>query len=349
MTFETRRFCDIDLDDPFFDSLKADYQEFAPWFKSKGPAHAYVMVDGADALQGFLFLKIETGPVDDIVPQLPARRRLKIGTFKIKAHGTKLGQRFLKKVFDHALDANLDQVYVTVFPKHRPLVALLERYGFKKEATKTTANGTEDVLVKRLDGSGADLLEKYPVVDLSRGRNFLLALYPVWHSRLLPDSILSNEDDALVTDISSTNSIHKVYLGAMDAMADLESGDNLLIYRTTDNKGPARFRAVATSICVVEEYRNLQSFSCEDEFIAYCSPFSVFRTRELREYWRSRRYPHVVRFTYNLALSRRVTRGEMIDHAGLDETKRWGCIPLSEAQMKAIVRLGRREGSHAII
>lgn len=32
MLLERRKFKDIDLDDPFFDSLKAEYEEFPIWF-----------------------------------------------------------------------------------------------------------------------------------------------------------------------------------------------------------------------------------------------------------------------------------------------------------------------------
>ena len=30
------KFCDIDLSDPFFDSLKQDYPEFSEWYTKKG-------------------------------------------------------------------------------------------------------------------------------------------------------------------------------------------------------------------------------------------------------------------------------------------------------------------------
>lgn len=33
MNLEYIDFIDVDLDDPFFDSLKSDYQEFPDWFK----------------------------------------------------------------------------------------------------------------------------------------------------------------------------------------------------------------------------------------------------------------------------------------------------------------------------
>jgi hypothetical protein len=348
MTFELKHFRDIHLGDPFFDSLREDYQEFAKWFEEKSGARAYVTTNSDGLIEGFLFLKSETGEVDDVDPPLPAKLRIKVGTFKINAHGTKLGQRFLKKVFDHALDESAQEIYVTIFPKHEGLVNLLSRYGFCKHGTKSTSNGVEDVFVKRLDGSGEDLLERYPVVDAQSGNHFLLALYPVWHSRLLPDSILSNEDHALVQDISSTNSIHKVYLGAMPPMQTFQRGDKLVIYRTGDGQGAARFRAVASSVCVVEEYRHISSFSTENEFMAYCAPFSVFTEGELKDYWQRRPYPHVVRFTYNLALPSRVTRGKLIDEVGLDETQRWGCLPLTVDQFKEILRLGEAHESSII-
>ena len=37
------KFSEIDLNDPFFDSLKDDYKEFSDWFKRKANDYAYVL------------------------------------------------------------------------------------------------------------------------------------------------------------------------------------------------------------------------------------------------------------------------------------------------------------------
>ncbi|WP_310730564.1 hypothetical protein [Burkholderia multivorans] len=72
--------------------------EFEDWFHRKAENWAYVFEqDDSNLIDGFLYLKIEDDPVEDVNPQLPAKRRVKVGTFKINAHGTKLGERFIKK------------------------------------------------------------------------------------------------------------------------------------------------------------------------------------------------------------------------------------------------------------
>lgn len=121
----------------------------------------------------------------------------------------------------------------------------------------------------------------YPLVKL-QGRNYLLSIYPAWHTRLFPESKLHNESAGIIADISHTNSIEKVYLTKMHGVASLKPGDNLLIYRTSDGQGPARFRSVATSVCVVQEIKDIHDFLTYEEFKNYCEPYSVFDEDELQ-------------------------------------------------------------------
>ncbi|RUR05688.1 N-acetyltransferase [Legionella sp. km772] len=342
MYLTRKSFKEINLDDPFFDSLKADYSEFSHWFakKAKEEELAYVFQNEHGDMDGFLYLKIEEGSLGDVVPALPSARRIKVGTLKINAHGTKLGERFLKKIFDHAIFETVKEIYVTVFAHHAPLVALLERYGFLRKAEKITQNGTELVLVRNLCANYIDVVSSYPLVRLDNERVFLLSLYPEWHTRLLPDSILKTESMDIIEDVSHTNSIHKVYLAAMNGIEVLKKGDVLLIYRTNDGLGPAHFRSVATSICVVEEYRSIHTFVSRDEFLSYCRPYSVFSEKELEDFWAKKKYPHVIRFTYNIALKKRVTRGTMIDEMGLNRNAYWGFMQLSREQFLNTARKG---------
>ncbi|MBM7214431.1 N-acetyltransferase, partial [Morganella morganii] len=100
-------FKDINLNDTFFDSLKSDYSHgFIAWFNKKAndPSEkAYVLYEETGNIDGFLYLKIESGSVDDIEPPIKNGLHLKIGTFKFSPKGTLRGQRFLKKIFDNAL------------------------------------------------------------------------------------------------------------------------------------------------------------------------------------------------------------------------------------------------------
>ncbi len=340
------KFKDIDLNDPFFDTLKSDYKEFRGWFLKKAEEEAFfILYDGE--LQGFLYLKIETGSLDDVSPSRESTIRLKIGTLKVNPHGTRLGERFIKKALDAALLNNCSEVYTTIFEKHHGLIELLENYGFRKQGTKTTSSGTEQVLLKKMGFLTGNQIKDYPYID-SKSRKFLLSIYPVWHTRLFPDSILKTEDPKkILEDISHTNSIHKVYLTRMRGTNTLERGDTLLIYRTSDNAGPAHFRSVVTSVCMVEEVKSIYNFSTAETFLDYTLDYSVFTEEELREQFRIKKYHTIIKFTYNYALPRRPTRGWMLEHVGMDGDQYFGFLQLSDEQFYAIFKEGK--GNESLI
>ena len=114
---------------------------FDKWFARKADETAYVCHQGND-LVAFLYLKVE-GPDEnysDIEPRFPPKRRLKIGTFKVEMNGFKLGERFLKIIFDNALRQNVEEIYVTIFQNtagQQRLVRLLQDFGFVEHGTKT--------------------------------------------------------------------------------------------------------------------------------------------------------------------------------------------------------------------
>lgn len=341
MEFSYCKISNLNLQDVFFDSLREDYAEFDSWIKRKANKgeKAYVSKNKYGMIDGFLYLKIEDGPIEDISPVLPEARRLKIGTFKINPRGTRFGERFIKKAMDHALFEKASEVYVTIFEKHFYLINLLSRYGFLCVGKKETSNGVEKVYLKKLGTKTGDVRFDYPCIN-NRSRKFILSLYPEWHSRLLPDSILNNEDpETIVTDVSHTNSIHKIYLNKMKGTESLRKGDIIVIYRTGDGKGPAYYRSVATSICVVEEVRNINEFSSVDDFIAYSSDYSIFSDNELKSFYDSKKYPIIIKFTYNSALIRRVNRAYMIENIGINK-KYWGFFQLSDTEFEGIVKKG---------
>ena len=142
---EYKKFSSINIDDPFFDSLKEDYLGFEDWFKRKADEYAYVLYGEDNLLQGFLYLKDESNEVDEkITPIMGKQKRLKVGTFKIDAHRTRLGEKFIKKIMDTSIYGGYKEVYVTIYPKHSGLVNLLKKYGFIEYGHK----GKELVLVK---------------------------------------------------------------------------------------------------------------------------------------------------------------------------------------------------------
>ena len=130
------KFGKIDLKDKFFDTLREDYPGFDNWFIKKYDDEAYITINSNNGmLLSFLFLKVEGIDEDysNIHPILPPKKRLKIGTFKVINNGFRLGERFLKIIFDNALKNKVDEIYVTIFDKREEqcrLIALLEQWGF---------------------------------------------------------------------------------------------------------------------------------------------------------------------------------------------------------------------------
>lgn len=341
--FDYKHFGDINLTDPFFDSLKEDYKEFEEWFRRKSNEMAYVYEDDA-GIQAFLYLKLENESLNDINPPLSKKRRVKIGTLKINPHGTRFGERFIKKAIDFTVENNVKELYVTVFKKHHSLVTLFKRYGFYNHGTKTTKNGTELVLIKSLHKNKILQMNKvrhhYPLIN-KMNNAYLLSIYPKYHSRLFPDSILNTEKRYdVVKDKSFTNSIEKIYICRMKDVIQMKPNDNIVIYRTKEEGKIAEYSAVASSICTVVEVKTRNDFNNIDELISYCRDYSIFTEEEIRaEYFRNSPMI-IIKMLYNTALNRRIIRKKLIEECGIDREQYWGIIKLKGHQFSKILELG---------
>ena len=270
---------------------------------------------------------------------MPALPRLKVGTLKVEAKGTKIGERIIKRIFDEAIDAEVKEIYVTVFDTHERLIQLFERYGFKAEGSKETPNGTELVLVRSLTDHAGDPIREFPLVRTKGVRKFLLAIHPAWHTDLFADSILKTEDPAIVKDVAHSNTIHKVYVAGLPRTR-MAPGDMVVTYRTTDIPGKAKYRSVATSLCVVEEVKRRSDFADADAFVAFAAPHSVFSEPELRDRFASGKRLYAVRMTYNAAFKKRIIRSTLMASVGISEQPRWDLRELTDPQFRKILKLG---------
>ncbi|GAB6150428.1 GNAT family N-acetyltransferase family protein [Clostridium novyi] len=337
--FLYKKFKDINLNDHFFDSLKYDYQEFEDWFKRKAEEYAYIQTID-DNIEGFLYLKIEDGPITDVIPSINCSRAVKIGTMKINPHGTRLGERFIKKALDFSIKNNIEYVYVTVFAKHKGLINIYKRYGFEEYAEKSTSNGVEKVLLKDLSKCWKDSILNYPKINLN-SNVYLLSIRPEYHTRMFPDSILNNESFDIVEDVSHTNSIDKIYICKMNGVNGLRKNDLILIYRTSDGQGPAAYRSVATSICTVQDVKSSREFKTFDDYKNYCKNYSIFTDKKLKELFNSRYEYFVIKMTYNIALSKKIIRKKLIETIGIRQDEYWGFLNLRKEQLENILQIGQ--------
>jgi predicted nucleic acid-binding protein len=306
-------FGNIDLNDEFFSTFKEDYPEFSRWFNKKSEKNAYVCKAG-EKVVAFLFLKIEdkNEPYPDIFPPFQAKKRLKIGTLKVALNGYKLGERFLKIIFDNALRFKVDEVYVTLFDKRigqERLISLLEDFGFSRHGIKRNPSGDELVYVRRMAKELDSVNPRLTYPFFSRNsRAFLVPIYPEYHTELFPDSILRNESpDNFVENEPFRNAIGKVYI-SRSFFRDLTSGDIIIFYRTG-----GFYKSVISTIGIVENV--VIDIKDSQHFIRLCRKRSVFTDNELVEHWnyRSSSRPFIVNFLYAYSFPKRLNMQRLIE------------------------------------
>ncbi len=311
---QKKLFGEINLQDTFFDSFRADYEEFDEWFNSKSEETAYVYEDDGN-LEAFLYIKLESQSESyhNITPVFLPKKRLKIGTLKVQVTGLKIGERFIKIIFDNALQYKVDEIYVTIFEKthaHGSLIFLLEQYGFKFWGIKKTTNGDERVYVRKFINTQPSLDEpksSYPFVKKNADVYFT-CINQVYHTEFFPDSILKTESPlGFIEQQPHRNAISKPYISHAPTRT-MKPGDIIVFYR---NGG---FRdGVVTTIGIVDSV--IDNIKDPVEFIRACRKRSVFDQAGLVKMWnKNPKYrPFVLNFLYAYSLPRRINLAKLID------------------------------------
>jgi len=300
-------FAQVNIEDIFFDSFRKDYKGFDKWYNKKADEISYACYQD-QVLSAFLYIKVEDAAENysDITPAFKKKKRLKIGTFKVTSNGFKIGERFLKIIFDNAFQFKVDEIYVTIFDK-RPeqvrLIGLLEEWGFLLQGIKSTENGVEKVYTKNFDRQQEINVEnpKLSFPYLSKESSvFIVPIYPEYHTELFPDSILRTESPINFTENEPhRNALSKVYI-SRSYERNLKAGDLVVFYRTG-----GIYQGVATTIGVVESKQD--NIPDENSFLLACRKRSVFTDKQLSEHWNynKKSRPFIVNFIYALSLPKR--------------------------------------------
>jgi len=348
-------FGELNLKDSFFDSFREDYMGFDKWFNDKANETAYVTFNDKNILS-FLYIKPEGKDENysNVYPLFSPKKRLKIGTFKVVSNGVRLGERFLKIIFDNAIQNNVNEIYVTIFDKtdeQRRLISLLEEWGFVYHGKKKTVSGEELVYVRDFNAffNASNPKVSFPFITTNTN-TFLIPIYPDYHSDLLPDSYLRTESPFDFTEhYPHRNAISKVYISRSIERA-IDSGDVLIFYRTAKG-GSAYYTSVITTIAIVEE--KIENIKDESDFILKCRKRSVFTDEGLREFWNyNPRYrPFIINFlaVYSFGEGHRLNRQKLLDLeiiSGTDSELR-GLKKITKEQFEKI--LNETETNESII
>lgn len=261
-----------------------------------------------------VYLKVEerTENYLDIQPPFTKKKRLKVGTFKVDLNGYKLGERFIKIIFDNALQYKVEEIYVTIFDK-RPeqirLINLFEEFGFKKYGDKNGELVYVRDMNKIIDTSlfNNNPINFYPFID-KKNDIYLVPIHPEYHTKLLPDSILNNENPSNFSGNESfSNSVKKVYI-SHSYERNMKKGDILIFYRTG-----GYHRSVITTIGIIEEI--IININSERDFINFCKNRSVFSEQELIINWNKYKdyKPFIVKFLYSYSFPKRLNLAKLIE------------------------------------
>ena len=308
----------VDVNNVFFDSLRDSYDGFNSWFAKKSDEEAYICYSDSNLILGFLYLKTEGIDSDyrDIYPEFQPKKRLKVGTFKIESTGFRLGERFIKIIFDNAIERKVDEIYVTLFEDREELKALgnlLRRWGFFDYGVKRTGEKEERVLVKRMNFYDASLSvkENYPNINYFVEKRFL-PIRPQYHTSLLPDSQLKTERDIdYIDNVAHRYALQKVYI-TWGMKTGVKRGDILVFYRNGEEGTSKKYTSVMTTVGVIDDI--IESFRSKEDFMRCCENRSVFTKGELEEFWNRHRYNLcVVKFIYIRSFENRLNLGYLWD------------------------------------
>ncbi len=304
-------FGNVDVSNSFFDTFREAYPGFENWFSKKCDEEAYICQNDKGDMLGFLYLKTEdeTENYSDITPIFKPMRRLKVGTFKVEASGFRLGERFIKIIFDNAIERRLNEIYVTLFmdrPELKALYDLLLRWGFEEYGTKRTNGKDEIVLIKRLGiyNDAYTPKQNFPNIKYQR-QKFFLPIEAKYHTPLLPDSQLKTENEVdFLGEKPHKYALQKVYI-SFSYKRNMNPGDFLVLYRKGITPGRKGYESVVSTIGVIDEVK--YSFNSKEEFLKYCENRTVFTQEELESFWRTRKESLlVIKFIFVKSLNNRL-------------------------------------------
>lgn len=300
--FERIPFAQIDLQDPFFDSLKRDYPEFESiWFpKGVRENRSALVFSDEQGLGAFVAMKPESEVIQLQEGNLPAQPRLKISTLRLaeRFRGQRFGEGAMGLILWDWQRSRLKEIYVTVYPQHNDLISQLERFGFI-----IVGHNLRGELVYMRNRNAIDFSNPYkafPFVSPAYHKGGYLIVDDNYHDTLFPYSELKNTlQDVL--DVDAANGISKVYVGNQWS-THYQIGEPIFIYRKYTGAGSKRYKSCLTSFCIVTDViavkRNGNFILTFDEFCSIVGNKSVFTEADIRNKYQNDRNITTIKMLY---------------------------------------------------
>ncbi len=301
-TFQTKYFAEVNMDDPFFNSLKADYPEFDLWYKGKAATNTNALVYLYEGkICAFIYLKLET---EEIVLQegvLPAIPRIKIGTLKLDEtiRNKRLGEGALGLCLWQWRNTGAQQIYVTVFSKQDTLIRLLDKFGFSLAGHK---DNNECVYIKdKYCIEKSDPYKSFPFLPSSFEYGGILPIEAAFHDRLFPYSELQNvkSEQSTIENVAG-NGVTKIYIATPTDFLQYYPGEPIVVYRKAkENK---QYRSVVSTYGRITRCHLIRTPSNTlmnyDEYRSIIGNKSIFDDITLRKFFDNNRTVYVIEMVY---------------------------------------------------
>lgn len=344
-------FYELDITDPFFHSLIADYPEFPSWFqkKSDGGESAFVFKDET-GISTLIYLKDENETIELQGRVLPKKQRIKIGTLKLdsRVQGQRLGEGAIGIALWKWQEDNVEEIYVTIFPKHKLLIELLEKFGFQ-----CIGQNERGELLLLKDRDNLDVTDPYKAFPYIYG-NFEKAGYiPVfdnYHDMLFPFSELYRTNQE-VEETAAANGITKIYIGSPYSKLHHKPGEPAIIYRIHQGS-QKQYKSAVTSFCTITNITDIKLngriFKTIEEYLALAGNKTIFTREELEEKYYTNSNLVVVEMVYNGFFG----KGNNVIYKVLKELGLFNDYPynvqLTKEQFELILRMGGKNVQHII-
>lgn len=308
----------IDPNQPFFQSLAADYEGFPQWWEGKVVAERRkcLLIGSGTTVRGLAVL----APQEPELTSLP-RDSIKICTFKISEanQGRKLGETLLEAVIAYARAGKFDGCFIESSERQEPLLALLKEFGFFLAGSKP--GPSDDLVLAKVLNPTVDAIPPADPLEYNRrygpgrrllSRAFVVPIIPEYHSMLFPAS----EPQLSLFDSTYGNAVRKVYI-CHSPMKTLRPGDTLFFLRTHE-------RQAIQAVGVVEDTLRTSELA---EVLSFAGARTVYTAGELQQMCSKELL--AIRFRLDQVLDRPVSREE------LRMLNVFGDSPQSIAQIKS--------------
>lgn len=324
----------LSLDDNFFNTFKREYAPYYyEWFKKKKDDLVYVAKDENDKIKALLKLKLELEDEDysTIIPLLPPARRLKISSLKVDYSGQKIGERFMRIIFEQALKHKVDEIYVTVYANNTPrlrLIDMIKRWGFSYWGKK---KGGEDVYIRTMKKKTLPLPRlSYPFQD-GKSNVFIITVGKGYSKLLIPSkSVRENSFDME----PFRNAIRKMIILKEDNI-DIKPGSAILFFR----KGSGGEEEGIIGAGIVDDV--FQSFNNEEEFLVRCRKRTSLSSDALHSRWeREEGKVKVIYFLHNASFYMKPISISSLSMVGIDmmRLRSTRCLPIESNQFRYLIK-----------